>query len=271
MGRGEREIPKKTHRPVALYESIPYRESNLARLCGKGALYPLRHRGPNGGRGGLVAGLLAAHLGKPGSIPGAVTPRLSHVGIILDDAAGRRLSRFPTKIRRTREPVPALSYNAPNHFDACVYNFEIGLPMGVIEVSMERRRNEGAGKTGASREDPLTSMTRPGIEPGSPWWEASRLTPQVPWPLMGTYAKANNIMCLNKNGTPLVIEVSMEQRRNARARGTGYRQGNPLTIDIVRHACVVGELSNYYTTTAPDGAGRFIMPVLEFWEQTCFS
>ncbi|KAJ8867219.1 hypothetical protein PR048_031017 [Dryococelus australis] len=38
--------------------------------------------------------------------------------------------------------------------------------MRVIEVNMERHRNEGAGEAG----DP-----RPGIEPGSPWWEASML------------------------------------------------------------------------------------------------
>ncbi|KAJ8866825.1 hypothetical protein PR048_032686 [Dryococelus australis] len=27
-----------------------------------------------------------------------------------------------------------------------------------------------------------SGMTRPGIEPGSPWWEVSRLTTQQPWP-----------------------------------------------------------------------------------------
>ncbi|KAJ8889047.1 hypothetical protein PR048_008541 [Dryococelus australis] len=51
------------------------------------------------------------------------------------------------------------------------------------------------GETGNLRENPLTNgivrhdshmrksgVTRPGIEPGSPWWEASRLTAQRPWP-----------------------------------------------------------------------------------------
>ncbi|KAJ8869642.1 hypothetical protein PR048_028635 [Dryococelus australis] len=50
-------------------------------------------------------------------------------------------------------------------------------------------RNERAGETGDTRENPPTNsivrhdsytrksgVTRPGIEPGSPWWEASRLT-----------------------------------------------------------------------------------------------
>ncbi|KAJ8877259.1 hypothetical protein PR048_021713 [Dryococelus australis] len=57
-------------------------------------------------------------------------------------------------------------------------------PMMMIEVSMERRRNEGAGETGDPREKinrPTASsrtiptcenpMTRPEAEPGSPWWE----------------------------------------------------------------------------------------------------
>ncbi|KAJ8893909.1 hypothetical protein PR048_006510 [Dryococelus australis] len=62
--------------------------------------------------------------------------------------------------------------------------------MRVIEASMEQRRNEGAGETGNPRENPPTNdssmrksgVTRPGIEPGSPWREASRLTAQPPWP-----------------------------------------------------------------------------------------
>ncbi|KAJ8882672.1 hypothetical protein PR048_014484 [Dryococelus australis] len=47
-----------------------------------------------------------SHLGGPGSIPSGVAPRFSHVGVVLDDAAGRRtftwISRFP------RPCIPAL-------------------------------------------------------------------------------------------------------------------------------------------------------------------
>ncbi|KAJ8888298.1 hypothetical protein PR048_007785 [Dryococelus australis] len=44
------------------------------------------------GRGGLVVKLLAFHLGKPGSIHGAAAaPGFPHVGIVLDDAAVRRV------------------------------------------------------------------------------------------------------------------------------------------------------------------------------------
>ncbi|KAJ8889300.1 hypothetical protein PR048_008798 [Dryococelus australis] len=64
----------------------------------------------------------------------------------------------------------------------------------VIEVSMERCRNERAGEAADPRENPPTDgivrhdshkrksgVTRPRIEPGSSCWEASRLTAQPPW------------------------------------------------------------------------------------------
>ncbi|KAJ8870201.1 hypothetical protein PR048_029217 [Dryococelus australis] len=58
------------------------------------------------GRGGVAVRLLASRLGKPGSIPGGVAPRFSHVGIVPDDGAGwrvfSRISRFP------RPFIPAL-------------------------------------------------------------------------------------------------------------------------------------------------------------------
>ncbi|KAJ8868552.1 hypothetical protein PR048_030090 [Dryococelus australis] len=88
--------------------------------------------------------------------------------------------------------------------------------MRVIEVNTERRRNDGAGETENSRENPPTNgivrhdshlrksgdpekahqptassgtiptcenpVTRPGIEPSSPWWETSVLIAQPPRP-----------------------------------------------------------------------------------------
>ncbi|KAJ8870637.1 hypothetical protein PR048_029660 [Dryococelus australis] len=70
--------------------------------------------------------------------------------------------------------------------------------MWVNEVSMEQRRNEGAAETGDPRENPPRptasfctiptcenlGVTRPGIEPGSPWWEANVLIARAPRPLM---------------------------------------------------------------------------------------
>ncbi|KAJ8871453.1 hypothetical protein PR048_027770 [Dryococelus australis] len=58
------------------------------------------------GRGGTVARALVSHRGDPGTIPGGFTPGFSHVGIVLDDVACRRVfsgySRFP------RTCIPAL-------------------------------------------------------------------------------------------------------------------------------------------------------------------
>ncbi|KAJ8868581.1 hypothetical protein PR048_030119 [Dryococelus australis] len=60
-------------------------------------------------------------------------------------------------------------------------------PTKVIEVNVERRQNERAGGNGRfPRKRPAQfplAVTRPGIEPGSPWWEASGLTAQPPLPL----------------------------------------------------------------------------------------
>ncbi|KAJ8872142.1 hypothetical protein PR048_025744 [Dryococelus australis] len=65
--------------------------------AGKGSDTDQRHA--NGSRGGLVVRLLSSHLDEQDWIPGGVTPRYSHVGIVSDDAAGGRLfseiSRFP--------------------------------------------------------------------------------------------------------------------------------------------------------------------------------
>ncbi|KAJ8867580.1 hypothetical protein PR048_031382 [Dryococelus australis] len=60
---------------------------------------------------------------------------------------------------------------------------------------MERRRNERTGGNGRSTRKPADQIgiarhdshlrkfgvSSPGIEPGSPWWEASGLTAQPPW------------------------------------------------------------------------------------------
>ncbi|KAJ8870021.1 hypothetical protein PR048_029032 [Dryococelus australis] len=54
-------------------------------------------------RSGVVVRLLASHLGKPGSIPGGVTP--AHADVVADDAAGRRVT---TGIPPPQPCIPAL-------------------------------------------------------------------------------------------------------------------------------------------------------------------
>ncbi|KAJ8874220.1 hypothetical protein PR048_025062 [Dryococelus australis] len=64
------------------------------------------------GRGDRAVSALASHQDEPGSIPGRVTG-LSHVGIVSDDAVGRRvfsgISRFP------RPFIPTLFHTHRNH------------------------------------------------------------------------------------------------------------------------------------------------------------
>ncbi|KAJ8883201.1 hypothetical protein PR048_015041 [Dryococelus australis] len=62
---------------------------------------------PNRSRGGIVVRILASHLGKPGSIPGGVASGFSHVGIVPDDVAGRRVFSV------TSPPPPLHSRAAP--------------------------------------------------------------------------------------------------------------------------------------------------------------
>ncbi|KAJ8871499.1 hypothetical protein PR048_027821 [Dryococelus australis] len=79
-------------------------------------------------------------------------------------------------------------------------------------VTMERRRSEGAGEAGDPREDLLTNgivrhdshlrktrVTRPGIEPCSPWWEASGLTARPPWPQLGSRTLAADSLTFPNN------------------------------------------------------------------------
>ncbi|KAJ8874823.1 hypothetical protein PR048_022712 [Dryococelus australis] len=60
-------------------------------------------------RGQAAVSLLASHQGEPGSIPGRVTPGFWQVGIVPDDASGRRvfsgISRFP------RPFIPAMLHS----------------------------------------------------------------------------------------------------------------------------------------------------------------
>ncbi|KAJ8872334.1 hypothetical protein PR048_025938, partial [Dryococelus australis] len=78
------------------------------------------------------------------------------------------------------------------------------------EVSTEQRRNERAGenrrfsrKSVDRRHRPARfphaeiCVARPEIEPGSPWWEASRLTAQPPWPQLKSKQKIRALVITN--------------------------------------------------------------------------
>ncbi|KAJ8878801.1 hypothetical protein PR048_019387 [Dryococelus australis] len=97
----------------------------------------------------------------------------------------------------------AIRFGVPHNTPSCIvtdvkYVHPVTISIvpvnGVIEVSREQRWNKRARETGDPRENPPTNgivrhdshmrksgVTQPGIEPGSPWWEASTVTAQPPW------------------------------------------------------------------------------------------
>ncbi|KAJ8890949.1 hypothetical protein PR048_010458 [Dryococelus australis] len=102
---------------------------------------------------------------------------------------------------------------------------------------MEQRRNERAWETGDPRENPLTNgivrhHSRPGIEPGSPWWEASRLTAQPPQPL-----RKSDVLC---HGGLLTTVFSAHARHGSKngdfARGRSRRDTTEIrgAVDLPR-------------------------------------
>ncbi|KAJ8866337.1 hypothetical protein PR048_032180 [Dryococelus australis] len=173
--------------------------STLAKRCGFhfGAL-----RGPTG-LGDAAGSALASHQRESCSIPGEVAPKFWHVGIVKNNSAGRWVfsgtSRFfPTLAFRRYShftlPSPVRCLNkifrmsercCIQHFGGRYQNNQLegevkrfgrlltsrsSEQMSVIEVNVEQRRPTASSGTIPTCENPVT---RPGIEPGSPWWEAS--------------------------------------------------------------------------------------------------
>ncbi|KAJ8895576.1 hypothetical protein PR048_000912 [Dryococelus australis] len=92
--------------------------------------------------------------------------------------------------RRTQEFSPRERLTAPPFLGPAFISEVLRTDKGWNEARMEQRRNEKSRETGYPRENPadkrhhparfplakIPEGTLPVIEPGSPWWEASRLT-----------------------------------------------------------------------------------------------
>ncbi|KAJ8891859.1 hypothetical protein PR048_004414 [Dryococelus australis] len=124
-------------------------------------------------------------------------------------------------------------------------------PMRAIEVIMEQRRNERGGhgrsprKPADQRHRPArkSGVIRPGIEHGSPWWEASRLTAQPPWPPdwhsdLYTASISEDSMRVHTNAarfskvTQVIVFVLRERdREGERERGRDRQRGGEGEID----------------------------------------
>ncbi|KAJ8867650.1 hypothetical protein PR048_031453 [Dryococelus australis] len=166
----------------------------------------------------------------------------------------------------TFEPLP------DQKFSIKLVEIERTRPARVAEVSTEQRRNEGTGETGDPRENSPTNgivrhdsdmrksrVTRPGIEPGSPWgvrrrktWRGGRYR-KSKYSLVGRgsirkgdgEAVATWVMSSNALPGMFSLDGSRETTRRCLSEygatpklkgwGTGDPRENPSTNDIVRH------------------------------------
>ncbi|KAJ8888056.1 hypothetical protein PR048_007542 [Dryococelus australis] len=137
---------------------------------------------------GVVVRPLAFHLGEPGSVPSRVAPGFSHVGIVRNDAACRRvfsvISRFPglciPALPHTRFASPSLALKRAVHIYIYIHSTRME-GRGKREIPEKTRRPTASSGTIPTCENPVT---RPGIEPGSGWWEAiGRIAPATVAPL----------------------------------------------------------------------------------------
>ncbi|KAJ8871568.1 hypothetical protein PR048_027894 [Dryococelus australis] len=146
---------------------------------------------------GVVVRLLASHLGKLSSIRGGVAPVFSRVGNVSGGAADFLGDLpFPPPFHSGAAPYLASSSSTlktsrrPN-LKQLITSFRSGYIWAALNINAEERGECGAsaGKQPADqRHSPArfphtcdsTGATRLGIEPGSPRWEASRLTTTPP-------------------------------------------------------------------------------------------
>ncbi|KAJ8876705.1 hypothetical protein PR048_021152 [Dryococelus australis] len=158
---------------------------------------------------GVVVRLIASRLGEPGSSPGGVSSVFSHAGMVPEYAASLRIfswvSRLPHPFNlallhtHLASPSSALKTSISSQvkgFPVTKKRFRRLLTSRswesrrVIEVCMGGRGRvgdpwEGLPTSGIVRYGSQmreSGVARPGIEPESPWWEASRLIAQPPRP-----------------------------------------------------------------------------------------
>ncbi|KAJ8881263.1 hypothetical protein PR048_017739 [Dryococelus australis] len=130
------------------------------------------------GRGGVAVRQLSSHHGGPGLIPDDATSGFLYVGILQVDAAGRAapyssgftlkgaqdlgFKSHPNLFTRSLSIPPTRTYfvekgETLRTTQARASHASSSLCARVIEVSMERRWNEGAGEMGDDQENPPTN------------------------------------------------------------------------------------------------------------------
>ncbi|KAJ8878279.1 hypothetical protein PR048_018856 [Dryococelus australis] len=177
-----------------------------------------------GGRGLAAARPLVSHKGETGSIPGGVAPEFSRVEIAVDYAAGlcviSGISRFLRPCipdASIKEWMASRRREWNRHIDEC------------------EKREKPLSPTGSpdfrKRESCHTMLLVGRFSTGSP---------VSPDPSFRGRSIFTSITLIGSQDLPMrVIEVSMEQRRNERAREMEDHEVNPLTSGIETPAAVI--------------------------------
>ncbi|KAJ8872693.1 hypothetical protein PR048_026306 [Dryococelus australis] len=111
------------------------------------------------------------------------------------------------------------------------------------------------GVDGRSPREPA-GMTRPGIEPGSPWWEASKLTAQPPWPRVRLKFALVYLCCEPSRGSlPATVRPGTSAGRECFPTVRDPAAGSKIAPGTRSCICARGQGRG-----VPDGHARPILP-----------
>ncbi|KAJ8873630.1 hypothetical protein PR048_024452 [Dryococelus australis] len=182
------------------------------------------------GRGREVVRLLASHQSEPGSIPSRVDLGFSHVGIVPDDAAGRRVfsgisrsgSTFIPALHRTYIDSPSSALKTSMlrtaKISSLIYLLEmielreeiykLGKTKSTLQQIKLEKTHQPAASSGTIPTCENPGLTQPGTEPCSSRWEVSSLTAQSPrLPKMSELRSLTSRLVTNlPTGSPAVRE-----------------------------------------------------------------
>ncbi|KAJ8883367.1 hypothetical protein PR048_015210 [Dryococelus australis] len=166
------------------------------------------------GRGDVVVRLSASHQGEPSSIPDEVAPGFSH------DPQWLVIKSYPN-IRLVR---------MEHHMNPRV---------GKCEVLEKTRLPVASSGKIPTCESP--GVARPGIEPGSPWWEANILTAQPPRPRI-----LGNLLASYEGDQGSIPGRVTQDFRMWESCGTmpligGFSRGSPVSpaLSFRRHSIII--------------------------------
>ncbi|KAJ8872508.1 hypothetical protein PR048_026114 [Dryococelus australis] len=188
---------------------------------------------------------LASHHDKTSSTSSWVTPGFSQVGIVLDDAASRRvfsgISRFPCYF------ISALLHTHLVSPSSALYiSLLRAVQISSLAHSLKSLKNRPDQRHRPARFPHAINpgATPPKIKPGSHRWEANRITTTPPWPLMESrdQARSPRLRCST------LVSLSLARRGISPKTPTAFNPPRSCEGEIRREgfahtslaACVIG-------------------------------